>query len=278
MISLYELLDTRFDAVELARRLERGEDPNTVDRATGEPALFTAARRRRLEAADLLLAHGADPDRTGPGGKTPWAHAIRRGFEEVSDRLAAAGCRQDLTDADRLAVALSRKDFDEARAILDQHPGAARTGNPEEDRLLADMAGRMEPEPVRMLIEAGAPLSVPGLDDGTPLHCAAWFGQPTNARLLLDAGAPVDVFDSCHDSSPLHWAVHGARYSGGAEQRQGAYVELTLMLLEAGSRLTYPKEIREKGTRSYAQRLLDDATPAVRAVLEAAGVRGDESA
>ena len=275
-ISLYQLLDTRFDAGALRRRLEAGEDPNGVDPATGEPPLFTAARRRRLEAVEILLAHGADPDLPGPGGKTPWAHAIRRGFGEVSDRLEAAGCRQELSDADRLAVALSRKDFKAARSILDDHPGAARTGNPEEDRLLADMAGRMEPEPVRMLIDAGAPLAVPGLDDGTPLHCAAWFGQPANARMLLDAGAPVDVFDTCHQASPVHWAIHGARYSGGAEDRQDAYVELTRMLLEAGSRLTYPPELREEGIRSYAQRMLDDATPAILAVLEEAGVRGDD--
>ena len=274
-ISLYGLLDTRFDAEELTRRLEGGIDPNTVDSATGEPPLFTATRRRRLEAVEILLAHGADPDQPGPGGKTPWVHAIRRGFEEVSDCLADAGCRQQLTQADRLAVALSRKELDQAQAILNEHPEAARTGNPEEDRLLADMAGRMEPEPVRMLIDAGAPLDVPGLDDGTPLHCAAWFGQAVNARMLLDAGAPVDVFDSCHEASPLHWAIHGARYSGGAEQRQDAYVELTRMLLEAGSRLTYPPELRKEGIRSYVQRMWDDATPVIEAVLRDAGIGGE---
>ncbi len=272
MRSLYGLLDTDYDPAELARLLDEGTDPDSVDGATGEPALFTAARRRRLDAVELLLRHGADPNRPGPHGKTPWAHAVRRGFVEISERLEKARADQTLTSADRLAVALSRKDFDAARTILAAAPACARTGNPEEDRLLSDVAGRPEAAPVRMLIDAGADLSAPGLDGGTPLHCAAWFGQPANARMLLSAGAPVDVFDPVHEASPLHWAIHGSRYSGGAEERQDDYVDLVRMLLTAGSRLTYPPELAGGTTRSYAQRMLDDAGPAVEAVLRQAGV------
>ena len=60
--------------------------------------------------------------------------------------------------------------LDEARAILAAFPDAARTGNPEEDRLLADVAGRNESPPVELLISAGADLAAPGLDSGTPLQ------------------------------------------------------------------------------------------------------------
>ena len=116
-----------------------------------------------------------------------------------------------------------------------------------------------------MLINAGADLTAPGLDSGTPLHQAAWFGQPANAWLLIDAGAPLDVFDSTHQSSPLGWAVHGSRYSGGTEQRQDVYVELTQMLLDAGSSLHYPNE---PDSDAYFARLLKDASPAVRQVLK----------
>lgn len=58
-----------------------------------------------------------------------------------------------------------------------------------EDRLFADVAGRDDSASVALLIHAGADLTSPGLDDGTPLHQAAWFGQPANTRLLIDAGA-----------------------------------------------------------------------------------------
>ena len=148
--------------------------------------------------------------------------------------------------------------LDEARVILGAHPGAARTGNPEEDRLLADAAGRHETEAVALLLSAGADLTATGLDSGTPLHQAAWFGQPANARGLIDAGAPLDVFDSTHDSSPLGWAVHGSRYSGGADENRDAYVELVRMLLETGASLRYPGRPR---SAAYLRRLRRDATP-----------------
>jgi ankyrin repeat protein len=163
-------------------------------------------------------------------------------------------------------VAVVEGRLDTARKHLRQRPEVARTGNPEEDRLLADVAGRNDAAPVELLIGAGADLTAPALDDGTPLHQAAWFGQPANARLLIDAGAPLDVFDAVHGSSPLGWAVHGSRYSGGAEGCQDRYVALVEMLLAAGSSLEYPGE---SGNDSYLERLLRDATPRVRVVLEA---------
>jgi len=126
------------------------------------------------------------------------------------------------------------------------------------------VAGRNGTEAVELLIRNGADLTAPGLDSGTPLHQAAWFGQPENARLLIDAGAPLDGFDATHQSSPIGWAVHGSRYSGGAEERQGAYVALVRMMLDAGSSLRYPGDSTGD---AYARRLLDDASPEVAEIL-----------
>jgi ankyrin repeat protein len=242
---------------ELRELLARGADPNERHGPRAETALHVAARRRRPRAIEILLAHGADPDARNAGGKTACVHALRRGFGDV---VAALGVHAatDLTDADRLAVALVNDRLDEARAILAACPGAARTGNPDEDRLLADVAGRPGTERVQLLIDAGADLAATALDGGTALHQAAWFGQPENARLLIAAGAPLDIYDESHHSSPLGWAVHGSRYSGGADVRQDAYVELVTMLLNAGSRVK---------DEAYLQRLLKEASPRVAALL-----------
>lgn len=266
--ALFWLLDFHYgaDGDEVLRRmLAGGADPNVRSGVYAETPLHVATRRRRLRAVDVLLDHGAGIDAGTAGGKTAYAHAVRRGFDEVANLLVNRGADTGLNEADRFAVAIVNGRLDEARAILKDNPGVARTGNPEEDRLLADVAGRTDREPVKLLIQAGADLTARGLDSGTPLHQSAWFGQPRNARLLLDAGAPVDVFDDIHESSPLHWAVHGSRYSGGAEERQDAYVELVEMLLAAGSGLHYPDDPESD---AYRKRLLGDASPSVRKVLQ----------
>ena len=212
-MNLHEFLDCNYgpsgDAL-LRERLAQGEESSAF--VHGETPLHVATRRRRRNAVAILLDHGADMDAKNGDGKTAYAHALRRGFHEVAQLLAERRADTGLNDADRLAVAVVGGQFDDARVLLMQNPGAVRTGNPEEDRLLADVAGRNDSRAVTVLIEAGADLTAPGLDSGTPLHQAAWFGQPANARLLIEAGAPLDVFDRIHESSPLGWAVHGSDY------------------------------------------------------------------
>jgi len=266
-VTLHELLDDHYggDGDDVLRRmLDEGADPAARYGPESETPLHTATRRRRLSAVSILLERGAPIDALSAGGKTAYAHAIRRSFDEVAEALLAAGASDRLEPVDRFAVAVGGGRLDEARAHLANHPGVARTGNPEEDRLLADMAGRNAPGPVAFLIEAGADLAARGLDTGTPLHQAAWFGQPDNARLLIGAGAPLDIFDDKHESSPIHWGVHGSRYSGGADERQDAYVAVVRLLLDAGSSLRYPGE---PAGDAYLQRLRRDASPRVAELL-----------
>lgn len=265
---LHNLLDFNYgdDGDDVLRRLlNEGADPNRQEGLFSETPLHMATRRRRASAVEILLDHGAEIDAKTTGGKTAYAHAIRRGFDEVADLLQKRRANTALNEADRLAVAIVGGDLDGARKILDAYPDTVCTGNPEEDRLLADVAGRNDTRLTQFLINAGADLTTPGLDSGTPLHQAAWFGQPENARLLIDAGAPLDVFDATHGTSPIGWAVHGSRYSGGVEERQALYVALVQMLLDAGSSLQYPDD---PDGDSYLQRLLQDASPQIREILE----------
>ncbi len=255
---LHRFLDLEYGGDDALRALlDGGADVHARRGPLDETPLHVAARRRRCEAVALLLAHGADADARNGGGKTAYVHALRRGFDDVVAVLGA-GAAVALTDADRLAVALVGGRVDEARALLAAAPGAARTGHPEEDRLLADLAGRPGTERVQLLVDAGADLAAPGMDGGTALHQAAWFGQPANARLLVAAGAPLELLDDTHASTPLGWAVHGSRYSGGADECQAAYVAIVELLLGAGA------SVRD---RQYLERLHRDASPAVAALL-----------
>ncbi len=270
-MQLHECLDCNYgldgDGV-LRRMLDGGADPNQHEGIQSETPLHVAARRRRASAVEILLDRGASIDSKTAGGKTAYAHAVRRRFDDIAELLRRRGASTTLNEADRFAVAVVEGRLDDARAILASHPPVVKTGNPEEDRLLADVAGRNQGQPVELLIQAGADLAAPGLDSGTALHQAAWFGQPDNARLLIEAGAPLDIFDSTHQSSPLGWAVHGSRYSGDAANRQDAYAALVQMLLDAGSSLHYPEE---PTSDAYFRRLLEDASPQVHQVLEHQG-------
>lgn len=262
---LNHLLDDEYSLDGLNALLMAGADVSRIDPLTGEAPIHVAARRRRLEAVQRLLDAGAEIDVHNSNGKTAWAHCVRRGFDEIAEVLAQRGADTSLPPADAFAVALIHQDLDRARQILDAHPGVQRTGNPEEDRLLADLAGRLATRPVAFLIEVGADLVAPALDDGTPLHQAAWFGSPQNARLLVEAGAPLDSWDSVHHMTPLGWAVHGSRYSGDAEIRQDAYVAIVRLLLGAGATLEHPESYPPAS--NYLTRLRRDASPAVLELL-----------
>ena len=272
-MTLHAFLDDQYGAnghTELSRRLAAGADLTAQAGDQAETPLHVATRRRRRDAVALLLDHGADIEATNAGGKTAYAHAVRRGFDDIANLLSERGADATLAPADHFAVAVVDGRLDDAGRMLDDDPALARTGNVEEDRLLADVAGRTAIEPVRLLIRAGADLRATGLDNGTALHQAACCDQPENARLLLAAGAPLDVFDATHASSPLGWAAHDSRYSGGATPQESAYVQIVEMLLDAGAALHYP------GTRdddAYITRLLADASGTILTLLRRASNR-----
>lgn len=134
-LSLHELLDTQYgpDADEVLRTMLRhGDNPDARAGPRAEAPLHVATRRRRLSAVTILLDHGAAIDAETLGGKTAYTHAIRRGFTEIAEVLAARGADRRLNDADRLAVALTQGSLDEADAIYAAHRHVIRTGNPEE--------------------------------------------------------------------------------------------------------------------------------------------------
>jgi len=271
--SFHYLLDWNFDQAaekQLRNALEDGLDPNLTDSQTGEALIHVAARRRRLQAVQWLAQSGANVDQKNSCGKTAFVHCLRRGFSEISDYLKTRGAEIFLEPADRFAVAIIQGRLDEAKEILDEFPFVVKTGNPEEDRLLADVAGRAEYGALEFLIESGADLEAKALDGGGPLHQAAWFGQIQNVNRLVEAGASLDRFDNDHQSSAIGWAVHGAKYSGGAMDRLEVYQQIVSRLLEAGSALKYPQFLLDsdpKPSRSYLERLRSDAPKEILALL-----------
>ena len=93
--------------------LEAGADPRRYadDNGTPASAAYEAVRSGcSAELAELMLAHGADPDRPGPNGRSPYTLAILQGRADLADLLRRYGAVDDSTGTDRFLAALQHAD------------------------------------------------------------------------------------------------------------------------------------------------------------------------
>jgi ankyrin repeat protein len=265
--TLHYLLDWEYTEAGMLQLLQSGVDPNEPYWKYQETALHVAVRRRRLACIAPLLEHGVDIDATTKGGKTAYAHAIRRGFTEISDELEKKGADTTLNSADELAVALVKGQLERANAMIAEAPDLVPGMNEEEARILPDLTGRPRKDVVQLLLEAGIDLTSRGVDEGTALHMAAWFGQPANTQLLLEYNAPLEIRGDVYNNTPLGWLAHGSVYSGTAQSHAEDYVEIAKILLKAGASLVHPDHPED----TSGAWLLKEVSPGVAAVLRAYG-------
>ena len=74
--------------------LEKGANPNIVERTEGRTPLHYAALRGEKTQAEMLLAHGADMDARGWYGKTPLSLAKEGGHTEIIELLRKHGAKE----------------------------------------------------------------------------------------------------------------------------------------------------------------------------------------
>ena len=158
--------------------------------------------------------------RLGPG-KTPQIVAAERGS------LRALAALEGISPARDLAAAAWLGDEAKVRRLFHGKPELA----PEDHKALAAAAQDGRTETVRLLLEAGFDPLATGMDSGTSLHVAAWFGWLPVVRLLIGQ-VPLDTLDAHHGSPPLGWATHGARWG---RNPKGDYPGVVEALLDAGA-------------------------------------------
>ena len=208
----------------------------------------------RPEVLRVLLAHGAKPDAfiaavlgdpslLRPGdedarvGEAPFT-TVKSGGGHVylykfgngaTPQTVAAAHGHDLFQGMRpardLVAAAWAGDEAGVRALLHVKP------EPEDAAALAQAAVKGQTDTIRLLLEAGFDPLASGMDSGTALHVACWFGWPEAVRLLLPH-VPLDVRDANHGSPPLGWATHGAAHCRNPE---GDYPAVVILLLDAGA-------------------------------------------
>ncbi|RYG33012.1 ankyrin repeat domain-containing protein, partial [bacterium] len=233
------------DDVDLLKRL-LAEDPGALSAHVGQAPFITTAS----EGGHIYLY------RLG-GGKSPHQVAAERKSLNVLRELEKIG-----SPGQNLVAAAWTEDAEALSRIMSANPGL--TIGPEDSKALASAAQDGRAETVRMLLEAGADPLVTGMDRGTPLHIACWFGHLPVVKLLLDR-VPIDLRDASHGSTPLGWATHGSQF---CRNDKGDYVGVVRALLAAGADIEAPANSANTSLLVQAGDRED-----VKEVLRSAGVK-----
>lgn len=254
--------------------LKRGADPEIRD--VDHESTAIQYQVKRPDVLKVLLEHGATPDvftfialddadglreflrqnpkmATAQVGEPPFATETSNGGHIYlyhlgpmrSPALVAAemGSRNVLRDlssyispAQQVIVAAWTEDREAVQAVLREHSNAAQAASPHESAAVsfAAQAGRLES--VRLLLEAGFDPKEPGMDSGSALHVACWFGYADIVRMLIPH-VDLELRDVNHGSTPLGWATHGSRFG---RRFQGEYVPIVEALIQAGADVHAP--------------------------------------
>lgn len=222
-----------------------------VERGASADVFLAAALGLTTHLRTLL---GSDPsligERTGQGGygeRPPSSFHIYTwtlGQNLSPLQVAAQFEQQEALDVlrtfaspkDRFLAAAMQARAAEAHQLLGEWPGLMEELTPDEMRALPDAAWNGDAAAVDLMLALGFDPAAPGQDGGTVLHCAAWEGSVASIEAALRYGparALVEQRDPTHDSTPLGWCCHGARFCANVE---GDYPAVARLLLEAGAR------------------------------------------
>ena len=219
--------------------LEAGADPRRYADDDGAPAsaAYEAVQSGcSAELLDLLLAHGAEPDRLGREGRSPYTLARIQGRADLADLLRQYGAAGEISDTDLFLAALQHADQAAVREQLARDPGLRdRLSEAQQAAALIRAAETGHTAALALMLDLGFSVDACGGDDGaTALHAAAYSGSADAVRLLLGRGADLEARDATWDSPPLDWAAVGSGEQSSTNRRAD-WIATVQALLEAGA-------------------------------------------
>lgn len=186
--ALFRQLD--FDSLpHLQQCLRLGADVNEVGPGGLRPLQHALRRGRDLAHLQALLEHGADPSlRDAQGHDAAW-WALRCGETEALRLLRPDAAPPRLSPEQDFLAACAAADGERARALLAQRPQLLQQLGHQGLHLLPDQAQRGRLASVRLMLELGWPVDVPGDWQASALNQAAFRGDAAMVELLLAHGA-----------------------------------------------------------------------------------------
>jgi len=181
--------------------LALGADPQAKDRDFGDAPIHFAARTGHTALVRLLLEHGVESELpAGPDGVTPLHYAAMFGHRKTIEFLVTSGVNPDVADLNGVMPQqyASRRRRPEIAAFL---RGLGAREDTLFDAVNADDVAR-----AHALIAEGADVNEAGLY-GTALHLAAAKGHIWLMRTLIDAGADLEARGEPASAHPLHAAI-----------------------------------------------------------------------
>jgi ankyrin repeat protein len=239
----------RGDAELVEKLLARGDDPATRD-AEGDTALHRAAEEGHVAATRILLRAGADPDARGHEQSTPLMRAMAStsaSSDGVIEVLLGAGADPHARDAaGATAFHAGARGATEAKILRLKAAGATWTERDGQETLVRAV-GLGSGAAIRALLAV-----VPSKEGRIAAVCAAIVDeQEEPLRILLEARAPLD--GSCSDGrSPLTLAVHAGR-TDRVDQLLAAGASPDFALVDADTPLL---GAASRGRREMVERLI----------------------
>lgn len=195
-------------------------DPSLIERRTGQGE-YGELRPASFHIYTWTLGQNLSPLQVAAQFEQAEALEVLRAFASPKDRFLAAAMQARASEANEL---------------LREWPGLPGELTSEEMRALPDAAWDGNAAAVDLMLALGFDPAATGQDGGTVLHCAAWQGSVASIEAALRhdrARALLEQRDAVHESTPLGWCCHGARYCANPD---GDYPAVARLLLEAGAR------------------------------------------
>lgn len=241
----------------LLQTKKRRTSPAVEDMAPDDMQLIQAAAKGDKNIVERKLSQRVKVDSRDSMRRTPLMYASWNGFDDIANRLIAAGANPSFKDRDgndAFDYAASRGLVDSLHFLLqrthstdDNHymeyakiiqatyaanPTLLPEGNgklfsvnrlsPEGQAPLHVAASNGSIELMQIFIKRGAQVNITNNSKQTPLHWAAWNNQAQAVQLLLSHGADITIADSAKNT-PLLLAA------------QNNSIEAAKILLEKGA-------------------------------------------